>query len=163
VLSTDIRSHRLKQIRIRLHTLRQRLTTIKTERPQLRHGSRPVRAAAVSVETEIDQLLDERKRMRIDRPRWLDITLSARLDKLRAEVKASIVDRVGLHLMFQSLFEKVVIDWEHDQLIFHWKHGGQSFVRAAMKPLREVENMRRADRPRYQPGQMGPRLPLVAR
>ena len=42
VLSTDIRSHRLKQIRIRLHTLRQRLTTIKTERPQLRHGSRPV-------------------------------------------------------------------------------------------------------------------------
>jgi DNA invertase Pin-like site-specific DNA recombinase len=163
VLSTDARSHRLKEIRIRLHTLRQRMTTIEMERPQLRHGSRPVQAASVSVEAEINQLLDERKRMRIDRPRWLDITLSARLDKLCVEAKATIVDRVDLHRLFQSLFAKVVIDWEHDRLIIHWKHGGQSFVRASMKPLREVANMRRADRPRYQPGQMGPRLPPVAR
>src|ERR1700720_4372345 len=66
-LTTDVRGHRLKQIRIRLHTLRQRLETINAERTQLRRGSRPVQAAAGSVETEIRQLLEERKRMRIDR------------------------------------------------------------------------------------------------
>jgi DNA invertase Pin-like site-specific DNA recombinase len=163
MLSTDVRNHRLKQIRIRLHTLRQRHTVIQIEKSQLRHGSRPVMAATVSVETEIKQLLDERKRMRIDRPRWLDMTLSVKLEKLRQMAKATIVDRVELHSMFRSLFSKVVVDWEHDGLTFHWTHGGQSYVRASMKPLREVANVRRADRPRYQPGQMGPRLPAVAR
>jgi len=101
--------------------------------------------------------------MRIDRPRWLDFTLSSRLEKLRYTAKAEIVDRVELHSIFKSLFTKVVIDWQRENLIFHWKHGGESSVRAAMKPLRQVENMRRADRPRYQPGEMGPRMPPAER
>jgi hypothetical protein len=99
--------------------------------------------------------------MRIDRPRWLDITLSTKLEKLRHMAKGEIVDRIELHLVFKSLWSKVVVDWERNRLIFHWKHGGESHVQANMKPLREVANTRRADRPRYQPGQMGPRLPQV--
>jgi hypothetical protein len=91
------------------------------------------------------------------------MTLSAKLEKLRHMAKASIVDRVELHSQFKTLWSKVVVEWERDGLTFHWTHGGQSFVRASMKPLREVANVRRADRPRYQPGQMGPRLPVVAR
>jgi DNA invertase Pin-like site-specific DNA recombinase len=162
-LTTEVRSHRLKQIRIRLHTLRHRLATIDAERTQLRRGSRPVRAASDSVETEIRQWLEERKRMRIDRPRWLDLTLSSRLEKVRYIAKAVVLDRVQLHAMFQSLFTKVVIDWKREMLIFHWKHGGESSVRASMKPLREVQNVRRSDRPRFEPGEMGPRLPPAER
>jgi DNA invertase Pin-like site-specific DNA recombinase len=162
-LTTDVRSHRLKQIRIRLHTLRQRMATIDAERTQLRRGSRPIRAAAENVEREIGQLLEERKRMRIDRPRWLDLTLSSRLEKVRYIAKAAVLDRAELHSIFESLFTKVVIDWQRESLIFHWKHGGESSVRASMKPLREVENVRRADRPRFEPGEMGPRLPPMER
>lgn len=162
-LTTDVRSHRLKQIRIRLHTLRQRMVIINSDRVNLKRGSRPIQAAADSVQTEIRQLLEERKRMRIDRPRWLDLTLSSRLEKVRYMAKAEIVDRVELHSMFKALFTKVVIDWQRETLIFHWKHGGESSVRAAMKPLREVANMRRADRPRYEPGVMGPRMPPAER
>lgn len=92
--------------------------------------------------------------MRIDRPRWLDLTLSSRLEKLRYMAKATDLDRMELHSMFRSLFTKVVIDWQHDRLIFHWKHGGESVVQAAMKPLRQVENVRRADRPRFKPGEL---------
>lgn len=79
--------------------------------------------------------------MRIDRPRWLDLTLSSRLEKLQLVAKATELDRMELHSMFKALFTKVVIDWQHDSLIFQWKHGGESHVRAAMKPLRQVENV----------------------
>jgi hypothetical protein len=61
-----------------------------------------------------------------------------------------------------SLFTKVVVDWEHNRLVFHWKHGGESSVSVALKPLRQVANRRRADRPRYQPGELAPALPSVA-
>ncbi|MGH2926878.1 MAG: hypothetical protein ACRDL8_01595 [Solirubrobacteraceae bacterium] len=36
-------------------------------------------------------------------------------------------------------------------------------VRVSMKPLRDVANRRRSDRPRYQPGEMAPALPVVRR
>jgi hypothetical protein len=49
------------------------------------------------------------------------------------------------------------------RLTFHWKHGGMSSVNADMKPLREVENRRRADRPRYKPGETAPALPVARR
>jgi hypothetical protein len=115
------------------------------------------------VDAEIDKLLSERKRLRIDRPKWLDVTLAARLDKLRVVATATILDRRELHAIFRSLFIKVVIDWENNRLLIHWQHGGESSVPANMKPLRTVANVRRADRPRYQPGEMAMPLPEVAR
>ncbi len=161
-LSSDVRSHRLGQIRNRLCTLRQRQISIRSEHAQLRQSSRPVLAASESVDDEIRRLLAERKRMRIDRPKWLDITLATRLEKLRAVAKVPVVDRKELHAILRSVVVKVVIDWEHERLVFHWKHGGESAVPVAMKPQRKVANRRRADRPRYKPGEVAPALPVVA-
>jgi DNA invertase Pin-like site-specific DNA recombinase len=162
-LTSDGRNHMLTQIRSRLYDLRRRLASIIEEQPRVRQMSRPVLEARHAVEAEIGRLLADRKRLRIDRPKWLDITLSKKLEKLRMVAKASVVDRHELHLMLESLFVKVIIDWENNRLRFVWKHGGESFVKVDMRPQRKVENKRRTIRPRYQPGEMAPALPVVAR
>jgi hypothetical protein len=74
-----------------------------------------------------------------------------------------VVDRQELHTILRSLLVNVVIDWEQNRLVFTWKHGGTSAVSVAMTPQRLVANVRRADRPRYKPGQMAPPLPTVKR
>lgn len=162
-VTSEVRSHRLARIRLRLHILRGRQASIGAEYAQVRQSLRPVIGARDAVDAEIAKLLAERKMLRIDRPRWLDVTLAARLDKLRAVAKATVVDRQELHTILRSLLTDVVVDWEHDQLVFHWKHGGTSAVRVAIKPKRVVANVRRADRPRFRPGQMAPPLPMVNR
>jgi len=162
-LTSEARSHMLTQIRMRLRALRLRLASIIAEQPKVRQMSRPVLEARQAVEAEIEKLLVDRKRLRIDRPKWLDVTLSKRLDKLRVVAKATVLDRVELHSMFKSLFVKVIIDWQQNRLRFVWKHGGESFVKVDMEPQRKVANRRRADRPRYQPGEVAPALPVVAR
>jgi DNA invertase Pin-like site-specific DNA recombinase len=161
VLTSEVRSHRLKQIRLRLHTLRGRQASIGAEYAQVRQSLRPVIAARDAVDAEMTKLLAERKMLRIDRPRWLDVTLATRLDKLRMVAKATVVDRQELHTILRSLLVSVVIDWEHNQLVFDWKHGGRSAVRVTMKPQRIVANPRRADRPRFKPGEMASPLPAV--
>jgi hypothetical protein len=125
--------------------------------------SRPVMEARQSVEREIEQLLADRKRLRIDRPKWLDVTLSKKLEKLRGAAQAAAVDRADLHAIFKSLFVKVVIDWQSNRLRFVWKHGGESSLKVDMKPQRKVGNRRRADRPWYQPGEVAQALPTVPR
>jgi DNA invertase Pin-like site-specific DNA recombinase len=162
-LTSEVRTHRLTQIRVRLHTLRGRQASIGAEYAQVRQSLRPVIAARDAVDDEITKLLAERKMLRIDRPRWLDLTLAARLDKLRVVAKAAVVDRQELHTILRSLLVNVVIDWECNQLVFNWKHGGTNAVPVAMKPQRIVENVRRADRPRFKPGEMAPPLPAVKR
>ena len=162
-LTSEVRSHRLKQIRIRLHVLRGRQASINAEHVQVRQSLRPVIAARDAVDAEIATLLADRKMLRIDRPRWLDVTLAARLDRLRMVAKAAVVDRQELHAMLRSLLVNVVVDWERNRLVFTWKHGGRSAVAVAMKPQRLVANVRRADRPRYEPSQMAPPLPVVKR
>jgi hypothetical protein len=163
VLTSEVRSHRLKQIRLRLHTLRGRQASIGDEYARVRQSLRPVIGARDAVDAEIAKLLAERKMLRIDRPRWLDVTLATRLDKLRAVAKATVVDRQELHTTLRSLLLNVVIDWEHNQLVFNWKHGGTSAVHVTMKPQRTVANVRRADRPRFNPGEIAPPLPVVKR
>jgi DNA invertase Pin-like site-specific DNA recombinase len=162
-LCSEARGQMLGQIRSRLHVLRARRTSIANEHKQVRQSWRPVLEARHAVDAEIEQLLANRKRLRVDRPKWLDVTLSKRLEKLRQVAKAPQVDRMELHSIFVALFVKVVIDWEHEQLTFHWKHGGTSSVKVAMKPLREVANRRRSDRPRYKPGETAPALPVSPR
>jgi hypothetical protein len=146
-----------------LRTLRDRKESIRSEYAQVRQSLRPVIAARDVVDAEIAKLLAERKMLRIDRPRWLDVTLVARLEKLRTLATATVIDRHELHLVLRSLLVKAVVDWEHDQLVFHWKHGGESVVHVDMKPQRVVTNKRRADRRRFKPGQMAPPLPVVKR
>jgi len=162
-LTSDARKHMLMIIRSRLYDLRRRLASIISEQPKVRQMTRPVLEARQAAEAEIERLLADRKRLRIDRPKWLDVTLSKKLEKLRMVAKANTVDRPELHSILKSLFVKVIIDWEHNRLDIHWKHGGKSFVKVDMRPQRKVANKRRADRPRYQPGEMAPALPVVAR
>jgi DNA invertase Pin-like site-specific DNA recombinase len=83
-LTTDARSHQLAYIRRRLRTLRTRRDSMISEHAQLRQSSRPVAAARQAVEDEMDTLLTQRKRLRFNRPKWLDVTLSRRLEKLLA-------------------------------------------------------------------------------
>ena len=129
----------------------------------MRQMSRPVLEARQAAEAEIERLLADRKRLRIDRPKWLDITLSKKMEKLRLTAKTPVLDRHELHSMLKSLFVKVVIDWQNNRLKFVWKHGGESFVKVDMRPQRKVENKRRTIRPRYQPGENAPALPVAAR
>jgi hypothetical protein len=116
-----------------------------------------------AVEAEIERLLSDRKQLRINRPKWLDVTLSKKLEKLRMVAKVPELDRQELHSMLKSLFVKVIIDWQHNRLRFHWKHGGESIVKVDMRSQRKAENKRRGNRPRYQPGELAPALPKVAR
>jgi hypothetical protein len=162
-LNSDARRLMLAQIRSRLNVLHRRQDSIASELGQLRQSSRPSLAARQAVDAEIAHLLTDRKRLRMDRPRWLDVTLSNRLEKLRQIAKASQVDRRELHSILEALLVKVVIDWQQESLQLHWKHGGTSSVKAAMKPQRKVANPRRADRPRYKPGETAPALPVAVR
>ncbi len=163
VLTSDARRHQLASIRRRLKTLRERRESMVSEHGQLRLSNRPVVAARQAVETEIESLLAQRKRLRVDRPKWLDVTLSTRLNKLLAIATTDPIDRHALHAMFRLLFVKVVIDWPRDRLVFHWQHGGESSVKVNIQPQRKISNPRRADRTRFSPGQVAPPLPVVVR
>lgn len=163
VLDTDIRTNRLKQISRRLHEQRARLASMQSEYVLVRRINRPSLANAERVEAEMRQLLDERKMLRIDRPRWLEVTLAARLARLREVARALDVDRHALNTLLRSLLVRVVVDWGHDQLVLHWKHGGESVVPVLITPLRVVSNRRRSDRPRLGPGRAPAPLPISGR
>jgi DNA invertase Pin-like site-specific DNA recombinase len=163
VLDPDARSHRLQQIRVRLHTLRTRLASMEAERPLNWQINRPTRDALHQTRTEMEQLIDERKKLRIDRPRWLDVTLQPRLERLRDMAHADVLDRHAFNSALRAMFDKIVVDWPQDRFVLHWKHGGQSVVPASFAPLRIVSNPRRSDRPRLGPGREPPPLPDVAR
>jgi hypothetical protein len=162
-VTAEIREHMLDHISRRLRKLRSQRASMVAEHRQLRQSGRAVVEARQAVEGQIERLLEERKRLREDQPRWLDLTLMNRLDKLRTTALAPTGDRHELHSILASLLIKAIVDWEHNRLIMHWKHGGESVVKVDMRPLRKVANRRRADRPRYKPGELAPALPVVAR
>jgi hypothetical protein len=111
LLDPDIRSNRLEQIRRRLHELRVRLASIQSEYVLVRRINRPSLANAERIEAEMQQLLDERKTLRIDRPRWLNVILAARMAKLREVARTMDVDRHALNTILRSLLVRVVVDW----------------------------------------------------
>jgi hypothetical protein len=96
-----------------------------SEHVQVRQSLRNVNEARQAVETQIEKLLLERKRLRIDRPKWLDVTLVARLDKLRMAAKATVVDRHDLHLILVSLVTKVVNTGCEERPIRYFVHAGR--------------------------------------
>ncbi|HTI81077.1 MAG TPA: IS3 family transposase [Acetobacteraceae bacterium] len=79
------------------------------------------------------------------------------------DAKAPVPDRSELHSVLQSLLVKVIIEWKHNRLRFVWKHGRESFVKVDMQPQRKVANKRRADGPRFLPGQMARTCPIFGR
>jgi hypothetical protein len=162
-LHAEVRSEELRRIAVRLRTLRRRSESLASEHATLRRSRRPVLALEQATAAEIGELLTQRKRLWEDKPRWQDLTLGKRLEQLRVVARANPLDRVELHRMFVSLFTKVVIDWERGRLVFHWKHGGTSAVKAVMEPLRREKNRSRRVNPQCAPGQRAPSLPIVQR
>lgn len=161
-VTKEVRDHMLDHIRRRLRGLRSQRASMIAEHQQLRQSSRAVLEPRRAVEAEIAKLVDDRERLREDRPRWLDLTLQNRLERLRDVATAPVLDKLELHTLLRALFTKVIIDWQRDRVVLHWKHGGESIVTVCMKPHRQVCNPRRADRPRFRPGEMAPRLPAAA-
>lgn len=163
VMDPDVRAHRLQQIRVRLHVLRARHASIEADRPLNWQHSRPIRDVAQQTVTEMERLLDERKKLRIDRPRWLDVVLQPRLARLGEIARADDVDRHGLNIALRGLLERVIVDWPNDRLVLDWKHGGQSTIAMSFAPQRLVSNPRRSDKLRLGPGKEPVPLPNVAR
>lgn len=163
VHSREARRQILRSLQSNLHKLRKRRDQLIVEKAELLKAGRRGARGIEAVNAEIARLLEERRRMRSDRPRWLDVTLRSRLDELLTLGTALPLDRVKLNLALRALLIRVVIDWERGRLVFHWKHGGESSVPAWMEPQRTVQNPRRADKPRLGPGTRLPPLPEVVR
>ena len=77
----------------------------------------------------MEHLQEERYRLRADRNYWSDATLKLKLESLRAAVAAEPRDVARINNALRSLLFKVVVDWENDRLVLHWRHGGETFVR----------------------------------
>lgn len=90
------------------------------------------------MEAEIEQLLSDRKRLRIDRPKWLGITLSKKLEKLRMVAKAPVLDRLEFHAIFKSRLITAWTQFHTHGLIGHRQRCGvlpMTIHIAAVQPL----------------------------
>ena len=117
-----------RSISARLSHLRSRLAREEKAYESLSKSSRPGRTWTVDTEREIRQLLAERYRLRADRSYWTDATLGLKLEALRAAAAAEPRDLARINLALRALLLKVVVDWERDQLVLHWRHGGMTPV-----------------------------------
>lgn len=126
VLSSASRTARLKLIKCKLANLRQRLVSEEAAHQSLAQAGRTGRRWPEETRLEINQLKSERYRLRLDRNYWKDATLALKLEALRSAVRALPRDLALVNERLRLLLLKVVVDWEHDQLILHWRHGGQS-------------------------------------
>ena len=125
-MNASARSTMLKTIARRLAYLRSRLAREREANPLLANNSRGGRAWWQQTEDEIERLLAERYRLRLDRNYWEDATLNLKLEALRTAVLAEPRDLARINERLRALLVKVVVDWEDDRLILHWRHGGQS-------------------------------------
>lgn len=116
----------LRSIKSRLRTLRARL-----DRETRAHGlhadeGRTCAGWAVDTRTEINKLVAERYRLRLDRNYWQDATLRLKLEALRNAVFSQPRDLSRINEKLRLLLSKVVVDWESKRLVMHWRHGGHS-------------------------------------
>ena len=162
-IEADLRAHRLDHIRRRLHSLRKRLASVEQDRSINWQNGRLGRGTAEQIRSEMDVLFRERKSLRIDRPKWLYLTLQPRLARLREIALSDPLDRHGLNTQLKSLIDRIVVDWPRGQLVVQWKHGGESRIPVLIQPLRTVCNPRRSDRPRLGPGRQPFPLPEPGR
>lgn len=118
----------LKSVSNRLSHLRTRLASEDAAHDTLATVGRAGRNWAVGSREEMERLLAERYRLRADRNYWSDATLKLKLESLQAAVSADPRDIARINLVLRSLLSKVVIDWENDRLVLHWRHGGETFT-----------------------------------
>ena len=125
-MHAETRRALLRNIKLRLRTLRTRLE--RETRAYTAHADegRACAGWAAGTQTEIDALLAERYRLRLDRNYWQDATLRLKLEALRNSVLAHPRELSRVNEKLRLLLSKVVVDWENEQLVMHWRHGGCS-------------------------------------
>ena len=126
VLSPVSRTARLKLIKGKLSHLRQRLASEELAHRSLAQSGRTGRRWPEETKQEIDELKSERYRLRLDRNYWKDATLALKLEALRSAVQVLPLNLALINERLRLLLSKVVVDWENEQLILHWHHGGQT-------------------------------------
>lgn len=125
-LHVEARRAMLKSLTSRLAHLRTRLKREDAMLDTLATVGRPARCWTISTKEEIDRLLQERYLLRADRSYWVDATLKLKLEALRAAATAVPRNIARINLALRSLLLKVVVNWESERLVLHWRHGGQT-------------------------------------
>lgn len=125
-MHAETRRNLLRSIKSQLKTLRvRRDREISAYRCHADEG-RTCAGWAADTQREIDELLAERYRLRLDRNYWQDATLRLKLEALRTAVFAQPRELSRINEKLRLLLAKVVVDWERQQLVMHWRHGMHS-------------------------------------
>ena len=147
VLDPAVRRQHLKQVRSRLAELRARRVALEADAPLLLAFKARSRSAIADVEAEEQALLEERRRTRPGKAGWLDVTLRARLDHLRAVALIEPLDPPVVNAALKSLLTEVVVDWPRGVLVLVWRHGGRSEIVVEMTRRRALSRKHQAPVP----------------
>ena len=147
VLDPTARRQRLKQVRSRLAELRSRRMALEADAPLLLALKARSLSVIAEVEAEELALVEERRRMRRGATGWLDVTLRARLDHLRAVALMEPLDPPAVNAALKSVLTQVVVDWPRGVLLLAWRHGGRSEVAVEMTRRRALSRKHQAPVP----------------
>lgn len=137
-LDPAAKKQRLKQVRSRLAELRSRRMALEANAPLLLALKARSASAIADVEAEEQALLEERRRMRPGKAGWLDVTLRARLDHLRAIALTEPLDPPAVNAALKSVLIQVAVDWPRGVLVLTWRHGGRSEIGVEMTRRRAL-------------------------
>lgn len=143
-LDPAARGQRLKQVRARLAELRSRRMALEADAPLLLALKARSQSAIADVEAEEQALAEERRRLRPGTAGWLDVTLRARLDHLRAVALTEPLDPPVVNAALKSVLTEVVVDWPRSVLVFAWRHGGRSEIAVEMTRRRALSRKHQA-------------------
>ena len=147
VLDPAARWQRLKQVRSRLAELRARRVALEADALLLLALKARSLSVIAEVEAEERDLVEERRRMRPGTAGWLDVTLRARLDHLRAVALIEPLDPPAVNVALKSVLTQVVVDWPRGVLVLAWRHGGRSEVGVEMTRRRALSRKHQAPVP----------------
>jgi len=150
-LDPTARRQRLKQVRSRLAELRSRRTALEADAPLLLALKARSQSAIADVEAEEQALAEERRRMRPGTAGWLDVTLRARLDHLRAMALVEPLSPPAVNAALKSVLTEVVVDWPRSVLVLGWRHGGRSEIGVEMIRRRALSRKHQVSPPFAQP------------
>jgi len=150
-LDPTARRQRLKQVRSRLAELRSRRTALEADAPLLLALKARSQSAIADVEAEEQALAEERRRMRPGTAGWLDVTLRARLDHLRAMALVEPLNPPAVNAALKSVLTEVVVDWPRSVLVLGWRHGGRSEIGVEMIRRRALSRKHQVSPPFAQP------------
>lgn len=125
-MHAETRRTLLRGIKSQLKALRTRLARETRAHASHADEGRTCAGWAADTEAEMEALLEQRYRLRLDRSYWQDATLRLKLEALRNAVLAVPRDLARVNERLRLLLNKVVVDWENAELVLHWRHGEQS-------------------------------------